>query len=646
MTFPVADNDAFARVTASDGQTLLTCDFPILAEDDFALIRNRDGIETVLALGDDYTVAGVQVSTGFSVTLDAGAAEDDIFAFVRMTEAARVSGRFSTSGSFNGEAVNDELDRLTMLAQEARRDIGRTVGLAKTDPATDLTLQPVAVRAGFVTVFDEAGKLVASTVTAAQLAVIAIASDAILLLQQLVASLSGDYLFAQPADKVLNAPAGDEAVGYRALVYKAPTGEFSGKRGRVAVKTDTGWIFSPVARNGQRVFDHDTQLEWVAQNGWWNKLKVNKPGGLYQDFRDVPDGTTAMGMVIATGQVLDLQGAGNLSSINNGRYEPLDNSYLAFLFPYKELRMSITGMYRTGYLIGSLTLAAGTKVGGLIIAKMNHAEFLPQQQGDLSIWGGVRQTSVMGSPIGSLATADLQSHYRPSLDTSYPLHGVNELITNEMTIQGNVCRCYGDGRHFADSYRDDMISGSNGDDASGNKGYVYFQTGGTLSPNLPYIYEVSAEPLTPAEQLADPVLVPDSSILPQIKSHACPFTVATEVCRFTPTDGQTYAFQVDLEVHPDPGLLGPYAMATRSYMCLVKKYAGTILCSTPLQLYTEQTLTTGAGTVQLTVPLSLVISGNDVLLKATTARSGTDATAYDPVVVARITNRQGGAVFV
>ena len=219
------------------------------------------------------------------------------------------------------------------------------------------------------------------------------------------------------------------------------------------------------------------------------------------------------------------------------------------------------------------------------------------------------------------------------------------LITNEMTIQGNVCRCYGDGRHFGDSYRDDMISGSNGDDEAGNKGYVYFQTGGALSPNLPYVYESMAEPRAPAEPLADPVLVPNSSAMPQILSAASPFTVATKIAKFTPVDGQTYSFQVDAEVHPDPGILGPYAMAQRTYICLVKKYAGVITVSTPVQPYTEQTLSTNAGTVTLSVPLSLAINGSDVEIKATTARSGANATAYNPVVVLRIVNMEGGAVF-
>jgi hypothetical protein len=606
---------------------------------------DADGTPHAWTLGVQYTLTG-NGALGAGVLTAAGAgAFDNTHAIYVLRDTDNIQNQvFTEGGGFPAKNAENAYDRRTLKSQEHGKAISLAIKAPATDPTTDLTLQPVPQRAGFVTVFDDLGRLVASTLTAVQLASFTVASDLVLLLQQLVASLSGDYLFAQPTDKYLNTPVGGEAAGYRALVGKAPTGVFAGKRGRIAVNTGTNvapiWIFSPLPRAGQRVFDNDTQLWWASQNGWWNKLRSLTPGAVYQDFRDIPDGTLANGILIATGQQMSIGAAGGVNSlVNNGRYEPTDNSYITFNFPFKELRMSVTGMYRASGAFGALVLAAGRRVAGEIITKMNHTEFLYQSQGDLSIWGGPRQTLVLGVPIGSLATGGLQYHYRASVDLNSPEHGLSQLITHEMVIQGNVVRCYADGRRLQDAYRDDMVSGSCGDGAEG-AGYVYFQTGGDNGPTLPYVYEIFAEPLPINECLPDPLFVPDPGALPIVRAASCTFASATEVTRFTPVDGLEYAFEVDCQViSTDP--LGPYAQVFKTYYFLAKKYAGAIVVGTQVGIGSQIQLSTNPANVALSEQFTLAVVGNDVLLKETASRTGTDATAYLPQ--ARFTIRTFGA---
>lgn len=182
MGFNVAANDAFAQVTATEGQTLLTADFPILSASELLVIRTRAGVDAALVLGDDYSVSGVKSASGFSVTLEDAAEAGDVYTFLRETVAARVDDRFSTSGEFTGEGVNQALDRLTMLAQELRRGISRCVRLPDSEAAVEMSVPPSS-RRGRVFVYDDVGRPALAMTTADQL-------DA---LNMLVLGASADY---------------------------------------------------------------------------------------------------------------------------------------------------------------------------------------------------------------------------------------------------------------------------------------------------------------------------------------------------------------------------------------------------------------------------------------------------------------------
>jgi hypothetical protein len=84
-------------------------------------------------------------------------------------------------------------------------------------------------------------------------------------------------------------------------VGKAPTGLFTGKMGRIAIMTTSGWVFSPVPRQGQKVYCANDKINYIYRNTWWNKVLSEKKGARYQDFRDVPDGQDISLFTIASG---------------------------------------------------------------------------------------------------------------------------------------------------------------------------------------------------------------------------------------------------------------------------------------------------------------------------------------------------------
>jgi hypothetical protein len=439
--------------------------------------------------------------------------------------------------------------------------------------------------------------------------------------------------FTQPAKDILATPPGSPSGTDRYLVALSATGAWSGKSGLVAEWDATlatpAWTFSVTPKQGQKVYVESKRKNYIYRNTWWNKVQCETVDAVYQDFRDVPNGTVANGLILASGHTLNVQGPGITSTISGGKYIATDNSYLTVLYPYKNFRMAMEYMWVTGDT-GAVVLAAGTLVGGAIISKMIHTEYLYQGYGDMSIWGGPRQTVVGGVPIGYLATAGIQYHFRGS-DARLPVHGYDQLQYAEMYVNGCNVKCHGDYGVYQDVYTDDMISTSVGNDESGNLGYLYWQTGGILSPLLPDIYSLLAEPLPATEDLPDPKYIPSNSLAPQMKSKGLTYGGgAQEVCRFTPNNYTNYAFTVDANIATSGPIPG-YAQETHRYVVNVCDYNNTIVVST--QAVTSALATSvGAGVAAVSNTFTVGISGLDVIFYGNPARTGTDASAYTPIV--------------
>jgi len=119
-------SDRFTSITATAGQTVVAWDFELLASEGMTVLRLRDGSTARLSEGDDYTFpGGIGGEAGGTLTLAQPAQEGDIYQMIGLLPETRQSDFLATK-AFVAAKINSDLDRLTQIAQEHRRDIGRS----------------------------------------------------------------------------------------------------------------------------------------------------------------------------------------------------------------------------------------------------------------------------------------------------------------------------------------------------------------------------------------------------------------------------------------------------------------------------------------------------------------------------------------
>lgn len=97
-------------------------------------VTAADGTKTILTYGTDYTVeAAASPEVGGTVTVTAALVEGSGVVLYRETEKAQTTS-LPNQGPFFAETIERELDRQTMVAQEAGRDVDRGVKLALGSP--------------------------------------------------------------------------------------------------------------------------------------------------------------------------------------------------------------------------------------------------------------------------------------------------------------------------------------------------------------------------------------------------------------------------------------------------------------------------------------------------------------------------------
>jgi hypothetical protein len=126
--------------------------FEILTQTDIAVFRDDE----LLTLTTDYTVSIDSDGTG-TITLTAAPTGADQIALVGARAIERVSD-FTTGGDFFAVTVNEELDSLTIFAQQNAEAVARALSAPQTDPLSiDMTLPRASVRAGKYLIFDSSG---------------------------------------------------------------------------------------------------------------------------------------------------------------------------------------------------------------------------------------------------------------------------------------------------------------------------------------------------------------------------------------------------------------------------------------------------------------------------------------------------------
>jgi len=139
-------------VYAASGVGPYAFTFEILVNTDVAVYKD----DALLTLTTDYTVTIASNGTG-SITLTASPTGATQIAIVGSRAIQRTSD-FVTGGDFFANTVNDELDSLTIFAQQNAEAAGRALRAPQTDPTNiDMTLPRASVRANKTLAFDSNG---------------------------------------------------------------------------------------------------------------------------------------------------------------------------------------------------------------------------------------------------------------------------------------------------------------------------------------------------------------------------------------------------------------------------------------------------------------------------------------------------------
>jgi len=112
--------------------------FKVLDEGDLLVIRtNLSSVPTTLQVNVDFTVTGEGNPTGGTVTLLAGNLTSGFGLFIGRSMLLRQPTSLRTQGAFRPEALEESLDRITMLVQQAGSPAsGALVGLSVYTTAT------------------------------------------------------------------------------------------------------------------------------------------------------------------------------------------------------------------------------------------------------------------------------------------------------------------------------------------------------------------------------------------------------------------------------------------------------------------------------------------------------------------------------
>lgn len=139
-------------VYAASGTGPYSFTFEILANTDVAVYKD----DVLLTLTTDYTVT-INVNGTGSITLTAAPTGATQIAIVGNRTIQRTSD-FVTGGDFFANTVNDELDQLTIFAQQNAEGLIRSLQAPQTDPTTiNMTLPRASLRANKTLGFDSDG---------------------------------------------------------------------------------------------------------------------------------------------------------------------------------------------------------------------------------------------------------------------------------------------------------------------------------------------------------------------------------------------------------------------------------------------------------------------------------------------------------
>ena len=153
MAITISDTEPRVQYTATNGQTTFAVNFEFFTTADIK-VYNGTTLLTYNASpssASQYSVTGAGVSGGGSITLGGGATLNDVITISRDLAVAR-STDFPTSGAFQIDSLNTELDKIIAMIQQVERDLKFSPRAASTTASTYNLTFPELVANKFLTV--------------------------------------------------------------------------------------------------------------------------------------------------------------------------------------------------------------------------------------------------------------------------------------------------------------------------------------------------------------------------------------------------------------------------------------------------------------------------------------------------------------
>lgn len=212
---PINENDARIQYVSTGGEPSFAYDFPIFDEDHVEVLRADDTTTdpVTLVITVDYTVTGVGVEAGGTIVPVVTPVSGQIWTLQRDVPEERTAD-FQTAGPYKAGTVNREEDLQTMMLQQLRRDIDRSVTLADGDTTTAMALPLKAARTSKFLAFDGNGDPVMAAGTSADLGPVSAFINTLL-----------DDVNAAAAQATLGVAIGTDVQAFDAAILKADTSD-------------------------------------------------------------------------------------------------------------------------------------------------------------------------------------------------------------------------------------------------------------------------------------------------------------------------------------------------------------------------------------------------------------------------------------
>ncbi|MGV1900132.1 SGNH/GDSL hydrolase family protein [Agrobacterium sp. 22-3674b3] len=126
VVFPITEDDRYRRYTASAGQTTFPIPFPFQQNDDIVVLLEVNLGEYLEFPNTSYSISGAGEATGGACSFNSGRQEGDVILVLGKAILDRLSSVVS-DGRFKSALTDGELDRVRIIQQEQRREVGRAI---------------------------------------------------------------------------------------------------------------------------------------------------------------------------------------------------------------------------------------------------------------------------------------------------------------------------------------------------------------------------------------------------------------------------------------------------------------------------------------------------------------------------------------